>query len=376
MALFFCLEFRDTLQHMLDREQLRQRLIPRFDSRGRFPAKLANEKSMAREGLWDSLVACSSADAPTAMERIMEVLLRVDPHCPVCGHRCKRGGSTDDKPVFGFRRWCSSKCAGIAKRGIPIVRDEVAAAEKRRTTMLEKYGCEYNTQRPGVVESNVEKFRATCEERYGADWAKDMSMRNVDRDAYRAARHDDYVAGIIDNDVSSPVRYRRGHYDRIKRYKDAHRDKINAAKRSYYKNNDGARHGRDYRRTHEDVCSAISKRYKKNHPEVKRAAGARRRAAKLSATPPWLNHKMELEIRRIYAMASRMSKRDGIEYHVDHIVPLQGATASGLHVPWNLQIIPALDNIVKKNKVPTLDEVCACVDHMKVVMEHHQKVSR
>lgn len=55
-------------------------------------------------------------------------------------------------------------------------------------------------------------------------------------------------------------------------------------------------------------------------------------------------------IKVIYLACEAITASTGIEHHVDHIVPLQGESVSGLHVWWNLQIIPAKENLSKSNK--------------------------
>jgi len=88
--------------------------------------------------------------------------------------------------------------------------------------------------------------------------------------------------------------------------------------------------------------------YKKNKAAYI-ARVAKRRAAKLKATPPWLSEKQLHDMTVIYTVCDRVSKQTGKSHHVDHVVPLQGENVCGLHVPWNLAIIPAKMNLSKSN---------------------------
>ena len=90
--------------------------------------------------------------------------------------------------------------------------------------------------------------------------------------------------------------------------------------------------------------------YYKEHKNEYLARNALRRASKLSATPPWLSEEDKEHIAEYYAVAQRRTKILNEVFHVDHIVPLQGKNVCGLHVPWNLQIISATENLRKSNQ--------------------------
>lgn len=88
-----------------------------------------------------------------------------------------------------------------------------------------------------------------------------------------------------------------------------------------------------------------------NNPGSANFYNQKRHAAKLRRTPAWLTQDQFLQIKSIYSEAAELTKLLGEWYEVDHIVPLQGQTVSGLHVPWNLQILTAKENGIKGNRL-------------------------
>jgi len=76
-----------------------------------------------------------------------------------------------------------------------------------------------------------------------------------------------------------------------------------------------------------------------------------RRARKIQRTPPWLSKEHHDSMLEMYELSRKITKDTGVKHDVDHIIPLNGKNVSGLHVPWNLQIIPAHENRKKSNKV-------------------------
>jgi hypothetical protein len=90
--------------------------------------------------------------------------------------------------------------------------------------------------------------------------------------------------------------------------------------------------------------------YKKANRHKGAALLAKRRAAKKQRTPSWLTEDHLWMIEEAYEIAEVRSRVTGISWHVDHICPLQGKNVFGLHVPWNLQVITAAENIAKGNR--------------------------
>lgn len=110
----------------------------------------------------------------------------------------------------------------------------------------------------------------------------------------------------------------------------------------------------EYRRLYPEKVAETKKLWSKKYPERKAELSARYRTNKIKRTPAWLSKEQKEEIKNFYWLARDLRAVTGEEYHVDHIVPLRGQDICGLHVPWNLQVIPKDLNLSKHNKVVSL----------------------
>lgn len=95
--------------------------------------------------------------------------------------------------------------------------------------------------------------------------------------------------------------------------------------------------------------------YRKENSYKRTSWNAKRKAAKKQRTPKWLTREHLAQIEAIYALAKQTQNLFDEPFEVDHIVPLQGENVSGLHVPWNLQVLPAYLNRAKHNKFTLME---------------------
>ena len=113
------------------------------------------------------------------------------------------------------------------------------------------------------------------------------------------------------------------------------------------------RHGQSKTRAYQN---AAHRKWVDENPGKFLANVKRRIPALKLRIPQWLTDEHWSQIDAHYSEARRLTKETGIIHHVDHIYPLRGKIVSGLHVPWNLQVITRKENLHKANRFP--EDVC------------------
>jgi hypothetical protein len=138
-----------------------------------------------------------------------------------------------------------------------------------------------------------------------------------------------------------------------KEYEQINKDRIHTYQKLYRENNKDklSVKGKDYYEDNKIKVIKRQKNYREENKDKLAAKSAKRRASKIQATPIWLTSENFAQIEELYTIAQMFKLYTGQEYHVDHIVPLRGHKVCGLHVPWNLQVLPAKENMVKSNKL-------------------------
>lgn len=130
---------------------------------------------------------------------------------------------------------------------------------------------------------------------------------------------------------------------------DKHRQKYLAWKNRPGNRDSANRASLRWAERNKDRKYQTARAWAERNPHLIRAYASKRRADIRKRTPAWLTEHDFKVMQSFYWLATAAEKISGVAHHVDHIYPLNGRFVSGLHVPGNLRVVPAEENLKKSN---------------------------
>lgn len=110
-----------------------------------------------------------------------------------------------------------------------------------------------------------------------------------------------------------------------------------------------------WQKNHPGVAAKRALQWYKDNTSWAHANSKMQHIARMNAVPKWAN---KFFMEEIYDLARLRTRVMGFQWHVDHIVSIKSPLVCGLHVENNLRVIPAIENLKKRNRWwPDMPEV-------------------
>jgi len=135
-------------------------------------------------------------------------------------------------------------------------------------------------------------------------------------------------------------------------YRKTNAERISQQKKAWAENNRERKVAMDraYSKAKPEVRQVARRRWEQRNRGLAAALKAQNKLARAQRVPAWLTDDDRWMIEQAYELAAKRTAIFGFPWHVDHKIPLKGRRVSGLHVPDNLQVLPAKDNLRKNNR--------------------------
>lgn len=194
------------------------------------------------------------------------------------------------------------------------------------------------------------KSKGICKKCNSTNWNRDNKERAKLRSSQYYQKNKDKINSKNKSKRDSdPEKYRKRVRESYYKNKDYYLEKTK--KRRQDNPEKYAEYVRNYQKRNKDKVRERERIYCQDNKELRCYYSSMYRANKKQATPKRLTEEQKEEIKVIYKECGSKSDEEGIKYHVDHIIPLKSDLVCGLHVPWNLQILTATENVSKHNKL-------------------------